>query len=40
MIVQKHYIWKSRDFSWFELLLALAIIIIFGYLFCMPHACY
>jgi hypothetical protein len=40
MVSKRNYIEDDRLFEWFKLLIALATIVIFGYLFCIPSACY
>jgi hypothetical protein len=39
-MVSKYDIHSDREFFWFKMLLVLAIIIIFGYLFCTARPCY
>jgi len=40
MVGRRNYIEDDRLFEWLKLLIVLATIIIFGYLFCMPSVCY
>jgi len=40
MVETHDYLHSERAFLWFKILLVLATIIIFGYLFCASRPCY
>jgi len=40
MVSRHHHIDSDRVFFWLKMLLVLAVIIIFGYLFCKARSCY
>jgi hypothetical protein len=39
-MVGRHNVYGDRVFFWLKILLVLAVIVIFGYLFCRARACY